>query len=363
MNKLEAVGVKMFPNTAFALIRWRHFDANKLQAYIGSHYFGKCESTFRLKALMWFCWVFLGFRYWEFIEMRLDEKKMNEIRDFVPRWEEEELYFQINDKKYIDLLENKFLCYKLFQKYYKRDAVFVSCDNKEKCYEKVKDFINSHDGFIIKPIRLYCGLGIEIVSSSSIRAEDIFQKYSGDLIIEELIKEDSRLASFHPGSVNTIRIFTINYGDNIEVKWPTFRIGRGSAVVDNIGSGGIGVAIDVKTGMMIRAADEYGNTFLKHPDTKKDLVGYVIPEWALLCQTVKEMATMCPDCTIMGWDMALTPDDGWCVVECNYGPGTPQYVVGGVRKDFEQIRKRFGVRIGKHFGDTKRFSRYLLKPM
>lgn len=365
MNKIKTIVTDLFPNVSFALIRWRKYDAKKLDSYINIRYPKENENKFKLKALMKFCWVFLGIRYWEFYGMHLEKKKMKQVLDFVPRWEEEDLYFQVNDKKYVGLLENKFKCYNFFKDYYKRKAVLVSRSDKGEYSGEVRGFIEDNDSFIIKPIASYCGQGVKIVNAANEkRIEDLLGDYSGDVIIEELIKQDSRLAAFHYNSVNTIRIFTINYGNTIEVKWPTFRIGRGNATMDNLACGGIGVTVDEKTGMTIRAADERGNVFLRHPDTNKNLIGFAMPEWDSLCQSVKEMAAMCPDCPIMGWDMALT-DDGWCVVECNYGPGIIyQYAnQSGVRKDFKAIRKRLGAKRGKHFADTKHISRYLIKPM
>ena len=91
---------------------------------------------------------------------------------------------------------------------------------------------------------------------------------------------------------------------------------------------------------MVLSIDEMGRTFLEHPDTKVPLSGFKVPFWDELCELTKKLARMCPDCHIMGWDMALT-DSGWVMVECNYGPNNVyQYAIGGMRKEFRTIRKK-----------------------
>lgn len=208
-------------------------------------------------------------------------------------------------------------------------------------------FVNNKNGAIIKPIDLYCGIGIKILSSP-ISEKDILSLYDDfpkGFVLEELIKQSKELAELHPESVNTIRAMSINYGDEIEVKWPFLRVGIGASIVDNVAAGGIICPIDSATGITFDASDEKGRVFKKHPDTGKSLIGFQIPQWEELVSMTKEMASHLPDCHILGWDLALT-DKGWCVVECNYGPNIVyQYGMRkGIRREFEQVRKRLGAK-------------------
>ncbi len=125
-------------------------------------------------------------------------------------------------------------------------------------------------------------------------------------------------------------------------------MGRGKTAVDNMGKGGIGIAINKVTGVAINAGDEKGNFYYSHPESNVDLVGFQVPEWNALCKIVKEMAEKCPDCRIMGWDTALS-EQGWCIVECNFGPGIIYQYANrcGERKRFEDAKKRLGSTKGK----------------
>ena len=141
-------------------------------------------------------------------------------------------------------------------------------------------------------------------------------------------------------------------------------MGRGKSVVDNACSGGVYAAIDEKTGITLRGADNLrGSLYTHHPDTNMPLVGFQIPCWDELCETVKSLASRCPDCHIMGWDMALT-DKGWIVIECNYGPCIVfQWGVNrGVRDEFEEIRDRLHVKKGNSYL-TRLLENYLSVPL
>ena len=296
----------------------------------------------RIEKSMKRCFKYGGVRYSEYWKMRFDELSFKEKLRFVPRCAERDLYWQVNPKqKYGPLLENKGKCYDLFGKYYKRDLICVSETDIEQglAAEKVSFFIGKHNRFIIKPLNGCCGRGIKIFDSS-IDYKTIDLMYPDGFVMEELINQREPMASLHPNSVNTVRIVTVNYGDDIALKWPSIRVGRGNSIVDNAGRGGIAMVVDIKSGLSFAAGDESRHFYSVHPNTNVPLIGFQIPQWKELCELVKKMAGECPDCHIMGWDMAFS-DKGWVVVEVNYGPNIfYQYVAGGARKEFVMVRKK-----------------------
>lgn len=354
---------------------WRKsYSSKRLNDFIKNNYTTEGSDIRSIKKVMRRYWIWRGVHHSDFHEMSLDKKSEKERRMFVPRWEEVDLYFQVNNQKYIDILVNKWNCYKFFKDFFKRQAVLISKENVRKMNinKDAMDFMKAHDRFIIKPLSLHGGKGFRIVETGGIAAdaENLLKEYlkqseySNGFLLEELIVQDSRLAEFHPESVNTIRISTVNFGKTIETKWPVLRMGRGKTVVDNAAAGGIIAAIDEKTGTIFSAADEQrGSSYTMHPDTHKSLIGFQIPCWNELRETIKTMASRCPDCHIMGWDMALT-DKGWVVVECNYGPeiliqwATRQ----GVRDEFEEIKKRLHAKKGNSYLH-KTLEQYLAVPL
>lgn len=334
--------------------RIKHFQKDQLKAFIESRY-GDIDNQKALFRSMRNCFIFLGVTYEDYWRKSFESKSLREKLDFVPEYAQVSLYHQVNPiEKYSYLLENKKACYDFFKKYYKREMVSVE-ESEIELNVKSKEliaFLNSNVRFVVKPIKSSGGRGVEIIdiTDKDIRdvIDELYSKNSQGFVLEELINQSREMALFHQKSVNSIRIITINYGDVIEIKWPFLRVGRGDSVVDNARAGGIIITIDVNTGITFAAADEERHIYDIHPETGVPLVGYKIPRWSELCEMTKEMASLCPDCHIMGWDMALT-DDGWVVIECNYGPNLVyQYVAGeGFAREFTLVRKRLGA---KRFG-------------
>lgn len=324
--------------------RNKRFDKSVLENFIKEKYGEDCLNKQFINDMK-NEFIFHGVKYSEYFKKRFEEKTYKQRRYFVPRCEELALYYQVNAReKYVSLLENKMNCYNFFRKYYNREVVEYKTVNDR---EKVLDFIDNHKTFIVKPLGLSGGRGIKVydLSEERIDVDSLISLYVKGFVLEELIKQIEGMAVLHKGSVNCVRINTINFGNKVEVKWPCLKSGRGKSVVDNGCAGGIIAAIDVETGKTFAAADERRNKYKVHPDSNISLIDFEIPKWDNLCCMVKEMASLCPDCHIMGWDMALT-SDGWVVVECNYGPNLIyQYVAeSNFREEFSAIRKRLGAR-------------------
>ena len=324
------------------------YNSKQLNDFIQSHYGDKYDIK-KIKRKMLFYYFLGGVRYSDFYMFRFEEKTLKENMLFVPRSAEMNVVRQVNAKKYRVLLEDKGECYNLYKKYYKRDLIKVSKEDiKDQIANKmVSKFAEAHDKFMIKPLSLYCGIGIQIIDSTNpLHIKSISEDYQDGFVLEELIIQHEKMAVLHPSSVNTVRIVTINYGNEVEVKWPFLRVGRGSAVVDNAGAGGIMIAIS-DDGKTLAAADEDRHTFSVHPETGADLIGFDLPQWKQLCDLTKEMAAKCPDCHVMGWDMAYTQKGEWVVVECNYCPNlVSQFSLDrGFKKEFVRVRKRLKARL------------------
>ena len=262
------------------------------------------------------------------------------IREIVPYKNQRAFYKRVNSKQVHDVLCDKYICYKLFKPFYKRDVVLV---NRQELSD-FEEFRLKHSRFNIKPLSANCGKGIQIIDSkaTAVSTEELLSFYSDGFIAEELIVQNKILARFHPSSVNTLRINTVSFGNSVEIKWPCLRIGCGNSIVDNAGAGGVFGAIDVKSGIIISVSDEFQHTFEVHPDTGVKIVGFQIPLWEEACNLAKKLATLIPEGHFIGWDLALT-DNGWVMVEGNYSPLLIwQIAVGkGIKKEFSRMKRFF----------------------
>lgn len=227
-------------------------------------------------------------------------------------------YSFFNQDEYFDIFDNKQKTYSIFKKFYGREVLFLS--SKED-FDSFVEFRRIHSDFIVKPAAGSSGKGVFIEKSSEENDEAVFRKViaNGPVVIEELVKQVSELSRLHPQSLNTVRITTIKKANGeVIVFHPFMRCGVGSSVVDNAGSGGIFVPVDVKTGICTHmGGDELGRYYVYHPETKVVFPGFQIPCWDEAVRFVKVLANVMDSggCYV-GWDCALT-ENGWVMIEGN----------------------------------------------
>lgn len=279
--------------------------------------------------------------YAEYLLFGFSKLGEQERRKFVSDIERVDISNQLNNPENEPIFYDKSITYQYFKDYFHRDLIAISkFDNEE--FELFSEFAIKHFRFICKPVDGGCGKGIRVFDMRDYSERDMFDKlkecYHRPFVVEELIVQKEELGKLHPNSVNTVRMPTIRFDDRVELVHPFFRVGQGDSVTDNAGSGGIICALDVDTGVVIAAADEFGNVYETHPDTGFKLIGYQMPDWEEAKKLVKELALIVPDNRYSSWDIAYT-DKGWTMIEVNArGQFLWQYATKiGFREEIEKI--------------------------
>ncbi len=273
------------------------------------------------------------YEYDEFFYYHFKDRSLDDRLTFVPDITHNVFTRRMNKARNLYLFSDKGSCAKSFSKYYKRDfcVVYKSFGDMRSVLisrEQPTDFqkfIKKHSKFIAKPLTSGCGNGVKVFDCSQFPDDNalaaaLIKEYClgirGGFIVEELIKQDERMAAFHPSSVNTLRLTTVRFDDRVEIIHPFMRIGRGGKVVDNGGAGGLLSNIDPETGKVFVCMDENAISFEKHPDSGLDIVGFEIPCWNEAIALGKELAMVVKGQRWTGWDLALS-DKGWVMVEGN----------------------------------------------
>lgn len=233
-------------------------------------------------------------------------------------------YKKLNDQNYVDYLNKKTESYAKYKDFYKRD---VLCVYGNEDFDAFVEFASKHDRFIYKPADDYGGHGIKIYDVSKYSSlKDLFEiiLYNGYCILEELIVQADPIASLHPASVNTMRVLAfLSPSGETKIQWCFLRMGMGGSHTDNMSSGGMAIIVDPKTGIAyLPGRDWLGAKHLFHPDTGIQLIGFQIPDWDGLLDTVNKLSHVIPQLKLVGWDLAYT-EKGWVFVE---GNATPQCV-------------------------------------
>ena len=130
------------------------------------------------------------------------------------------------------------------------------------------------------------GTGVRVFStengfvSEKETIEDIFNRFGKDFIVQEKVLQHPVMSSLNPTSLNTLRILSFLYGNEVIILYAVVRIGRKNRVVDNETSGGINADIDLASGRIWDCA--YGTPSEKritHTDVWTLLKGFQIPSF------------------------------------------------------------------------------------
>lgn len=160
-----------------------------------------------------------------------------------------------------------------------------------------------------------------------------------DFIIQDYVRQHQTMSEVFAGSVNTIRIETIDTGRDIIVNTALLRVGTSMSASDNWSTGGLIVNVDTQTGRTNgpgrRPLKFGGQTFDRHPDTDVLLSGIQIPYWGKVQEMCQRAASQMRPFKMLGWDVALT-DDGVVMIEVNedYHIEMCQDACRGLRKTY-----------------------------
>lgn len=151
-------------------------------------------------------------------------------------------------------------------------------------------------------------------------AEIVFGAYSKNMddrgLVEERIIPHPLFVEFYPTGLSDIRLIFLRGRLLMSmVRVPTNSTG-GRA---NLHQGGVGVAVDIETGVTTRAV-ALGVPIAEHPDTRAPLVGRQIPDW----EHIVEVGRRCAGCVPLGYigvDIVIDATRGAMVLEMNARPG------------------------------------------
>lgn len=258
-----------------------------------------------------FCYGFCGEDY--FLNTPGYAMKNFQKKEFFSYKEWIRIRKQLNDEKFSAILNNKVESLKFFRKFINHEW----CYPKEHSEEQFNQFLASHQRIICKPISGEGGQGIGLYSPSANWAgyKELIKR---DFLLEECIKQHP-LMSFNNTSVNTVRVYSVlDKQGKAHILKAVLRAGVGDNVVDNFHSGGVIYPVNVEHGFI----ESYGerridkNGVFIHPGTDIIMLGFVIPHWKLMKETVCKMAESLPQVRYIGWDMVITPD-GVDLIEAN----------------------------------------------
>jgi hypothetical protein len=170
--------------------------------------------------------------------------------------------------------------------------------------------------------KLVLDSGKIVLNGKSSTMDDLEKLYGPNFIVQSKIIQHRVMAAPHPDSVNTVRLVTFRWGDDIGVLLAFARFGRDRKVIDNATGGGLCCGIDEQGLLNSRAVDTYGILYRNHPTTGYDFrcLTY-IPGYKRICEYGIAMHRKIFHFDIIGWDFALDEGGDPIFLEINYRGG------------------------------------------
>lgn len=224
-----------------------------------------------------------------------------------------------NENKGNGILANKSKFNEFFAKYVGREC----WESSSKDYDSFRTFIDGRDKVIIKPLSLMSGKGIKIIDiDEKTDIDALYEMFvtGPNVLVEEVIKQHPEMAKVYGGSVNTVRLVTVQNGDNAEILTGYVRFGV-EGHVDNFGAGGVTCRLDADTGVITtKAVGKGGRYYERHPISNVEFKGLQIPLWDEVRKIAQDAIKEYSFINYAGWDIAIC-EDKVLIVEGNSWPG------------------------------------------
>ena len=275
----------------------------------------------------------------DYLNYKFYERTTKERKKYVTIKYASKFYAKYSPKEAATNLRIKPKFHENYSNYTKRDYFL-----HEHGIESLKDFINKHPEFIIKPVDGLGGTGVRKASINEYKTvEDLYNNIvENRLFLEEIVIQNEEWGRICPKSVNTIRAMTRIINGKAELFYAAARIGNGKVIMDNFHQGGVGVSINLEKGILIgNAVSKDLEEMEVHSVSNIKFDGFKIPYWEEIKNMVCEAAEINKEVRVVGWDVAIAKD-GPLLIEANRRPGFDLVQVllnHGAKYMLEEVKK------------------------
>ena len=165
-----------------------------------------------------------------------------------------------------------------------------------------------------------CGLvnvkdGVDGVSNK--KSEELLESFGSDFCIQNKITNHETVKRLHENSVNTFRVITYRWKDEICFMPIIMRIGQGGGFVDNAHAGGMFIAVNDDGTLHEKAFTEFKKEFSVHPTSKIVFKDYKIEFIDEIKSNAKRMHQALPQIGVVNWDFTVGENGEIILIEAN----------------------------------------------
>lgn len=183
----------------------------------------------------------------------------------------------------------------------------------------IKPSIDSGEGRLIKFFEP------ENVNINALKS--VFEEYKCNFLIQEIIEQSDKLSKLNASSLNTLRIVTFLFKNQVHVLSSIMRMGANGSRLDNIGAGGFACAVDSE-GRLSKYAVNRQSEWCEHNNNGVYFSDVIVPSYQNAVKLVKSLHSRLAHFKIIGWDIGIDKNDEPILIEFNTNPGQNQYSCG-----------------------------------
>ncbi|MFD1064442.1 sugar-transfer associated ATP-grasp domain-containing protein [Oceanobacillus locisalsi] len=244
-----------------------------------------------------------------------------------------------------------------------RGYYYDSQNNPLQPDEVIPIIENMKEDLIIKKSNADNGIGISKLTykegkyyfQDEVISLDKFEKAFGyDFMIQEAIKQHEITARPHPSSVNTLRMVTLRWKNEIHFLLAYAKIGTNNDVRDNSGAGGIRVGIkdngefrDFAINKNLEVLDEHPSTGFKFSEMGS------LPKYNQYIDFVKELHKDVLHHDFVSWDIIITEDEEPLFLEMNFRGATWMYQLVSQKPIFGELTDEITQHVSKERAKKK----------
>ena len=153
--------------------------------------------------------------------------------------------------------------------------------------------------------------------------DQLRKHYSTGYLFQKFVSPHAAIRDLCGDRLATIRMITLTTESGPKLLRACWKIPAGANVADNYWrKGNLLAKIDIAQGRVLRVLSGSGLDLVqhdRHPDTDAALIGFRIPHWQRIIDTVIEAARLMQHVPMIGWDVTAL-DEGPVIVEMNERP-------------------------------------------
>lgn len=209
-------------------------------------------------------------------------------------------------------------------------GILRDSENRIVTSKSAEEIISGYRYLFAKPSVDSCSgegcMALEIVDGKDVQTgktiNEILLCLGDSFVIQERIRCHESISQIYAESVNTFRIMTYRWKNEIKHLPIIMRLGKGGACVDNAHAGGIFIAIEDGGELHECAVTEFNKKYYEHPDSHLVFAKHKIPLVKDVISAAHKFHDAIPQLGVINWDFTIDQKGTPILIEANINGGS-----------------------------------------